>query len=433
MEYTSRGLRRRGDTDKWEVTLSHIDPYTGESIRTYHTVEARTEKQAQRKRDQLILDLEREGGAVGSTINVRDFLDHFLEVKEASKSIEKSTLVGYRYEARKISSYIGDVRLCDVNIMVVEEWMAKMVSEGYAPKTVAKPFRLLKQALKYAVGGDLIKKNPCDFCKPPKRKKTPINALDQADRSRMLRLARNAQPEPLGYMIEVALTTGMRLSEVCALRASAVLDEPALVVKASLGSGEHGYYEKEPKTESGIRTLPLTTRTWSGLQALKKDMLRTLGEFGVAGADPYLFGTWEADSKPYNPNRLGKEFTAFCKMNGFKCTFNDLRHTFATMMIGKGTDIRTVADWLGHASPSVTLDVYADVAPEAKRESLEKVKACFDVDMDFLFGEDEADPAAGSASGIPGLTFTVAQLELMLAEARAREKAQREADGAFAA
>ena len=159
----------------------------------------------------------------------------------------------------------------------------------------------------------------------------------------MLRLARNAQPEPLGYMIEVALTTGMRLSEVCALRASAVFDEPALVVKASLGSGEHGYYEKEPKTESGIRTLPLTTRTWSGLQALKKDMLRTLGEFGVAGADPYLFGTWEADSKPYNPNRLGKEFTAFCKMNGFKCTFNDLRHTFATMMIGKGTDIRTVA------------------------------------------------------------------------------------------
>ena len=198
MQYTSRGMRRRGDSDKWEVVLSHKDPYTGETVPTYHTVEARTEKQAQRKRDQLILDLEREGGAVGSTINVRDFLDHFLEVKEASKSIEKSTLVGYRYEARKISSYIGDVRLCDVNIVVVEEWMAKMVSEGYAPKTVAKPFRLLKQALKYAVGGDLIKKNPRDFCKPPKRKKTPINALDQADRSRMLKIAREAQPEPLG-------------------------------------------------------------------------------------------------------------------------------------------------------------------------------------------------------------------------------------------
>ena len=160
-------------------------------------------------------------------------------------------------------------------------------------------------------------------------------------------------------------------------------------------------------------------------------MLRTLGEFGVSGADPYLFGTWEADSRPYNPTRLGKEFTAFCKMNGFRCAFNDLRHTFATMMVGMGTDIRTVADWLGHASPSVTLDVYADVAPEAKRESLEKVKACFDVDMDLLFGEDDPGAPAEPASGVPGLTFTVAQLELMLAEARVRERAQRDRQAAL--
>jgi len=143
---------------------------------------------------------------------------------------------------------------------------------------------------------------------------------------------------------------------------------------------------------------------------------------GLPDVDPYLFGTWDRDSRPYSPERLGKEFTAFCKMNGFNCTFNDLRHTFATMMIAKGTDIRTVADWLGHASPSVTLDVYADVAPEAKRDSLTKVKACFDVDMDFLFGSEEPRERPLPASGIAGLTFTVEQLELMLAEARKREK-----------
>ena len=49
MKYSSRGLRRRGDTDKWEVTLVHKDPLTGESVRSYHTVTARTEKQAERK------------------------------------------------------------------------------------------------------------------------------------------------------------------------------------------------------------------------------------------------------------------------------------------------------------------------------------------------------------------------------------------------
>ena len=109
-------------------------------------------------------------------------------------------------------------------------------------------------------------------------------------------------------------------------------------------------------------------------------------------------------------------------MNGFNCTFHDLRHTFATMMIGQGTDIRTVADWLGHAQPSVTLDIYADVAPEAKRDSLKKMKACFDLDMDGMFGEPEPDPHALPPSGVRGLVFTVEQLELMLAEARRREK-----------
>lgn len=171
-----------------------------------------------------------------------------------------------------------------------------------------------------------------------------------------------------------------------------------------------------------MRALPLSTRTWSGLNALKKDMLRTLAEFGAPNADPYLFGTWDVDSRPYNPTKLGKEFSAFCKMNGFSCTFHDLRHTFATMMIGRGTDIRTVADWLGHEKPSVTLDIYADVAPEAKRDSLMKMKACFDLDMDGIFGEPETDSHALPASGVRGLTFTVEQLELMLAEARRREK-----------
>ncbi len=57
MKYTSRGLKRRGDSDKWHVTLSHKDPLTGELVPSYHTVTARTEKQAMKRRDELILDL----------------------------------------------------------------------------------------------------------------------------------------------------------------------------------------------------------------------------------------------------------------------------------------------------------------------------------------------------------------------------------------
>ena len=99
-----------------------------------------------------------------------------------------------------------------------------------------------------------------------------------------------------------------------------------------------------------------TGRTYDALCAMRKDSLRILGEMGVKGADPFILGTQEPESRPYNPALLGKEYAAFCKMNGFNCTFHDLRHTFATMMIAGGTDVRTVASYLGHSSVSMTLD-----------------------------------------------------------------------------
>lgn len=77
----------------------------------------------------------------------------------------------------------------------------------------------------------------------------------------MLRLPREAQPQLLGYIIEDALTTGLRRGEICPLHASDLLDDKTLMVRRSLGNGQGGYYEKEPKTESSVRVLPLSTRT----------------------------------------------------------------------------------------------------------------------------------------------------------------------------
>jgi hypothetical protein len=51
--YTTRSMRRRRGTDKWEVTLSHTNPVTGETVRTYHAIGAKTQRQAERKRDAL--------------------------------------------------------------------------------------------------------------------------------------------------------------------------------------------------------------------------------------------------------------------------------------------------------------------------------------------------------------------------------------------
>jgi integrase len=54
---------------------------------------------------------------------------------------------------------------------------------------------------------------------------------------------------------------------------------------------------------------------------------------------------------------------------GKRCTFHDLRHTFATAAIAAGVDVKTVSSILGHANAAMTLNVYASADPDAKRRA----------------------------------------------------------------
>ena len=416
MKYTTRGLRRRGDSDTWEVILSHKDPLSGDIVPSYHTVTGKTKKAAERARDRLIVDLEVKGGAVGSSMTVREYMDAWLRHKERGGTVEPSTIKGYRTEVKWVDRYIGDVRLSDLTIADISSWMQDMSGDGYAPKSCAKAFRILKQALDFAMAQDLLTKNPCDFCKPPKRVKTPINALSKSERSRMLSISRRALPTPLAIAIELALTTGMRRGEVCALRWGDLSDDGIVTVRRALGNGAGGFYEKEPKTSSSARTIPLTGYTFKVLTAIRKDRRLACMEMGVPFGDPYMLGTLGEDDRPYNPTMLSKDFTAFTKMNNFDCSFHDLRHTFATMLIAEGVDVRTVASYLGHASVSMTLDIYADVDPDAKKAAVGKIEEALGTDS-------LSAPIAPMLDEPHQPRFTANQLRAMLAEAERREDA----------
>ncbi len=418
MKYTSRGLRRRGDTDKWEVTLTRKNPFTSKTERTFHTVEGKTLRAAERARDELIMELEQKGGAIGSNLTIAQFMDAFLAYKAESGTIEQSTICGYRTENKWIVKYIGAEPLGELSIPTINRWMADLTADGYAPKTVSKAFRLLKQALKFAQAQDLITKNPCDFCKPPKRVKTKINALSREDRTRMLSIARTSLPNPLSIAIELALTTGMRRGEICALRWSDVDEtKKTISVNHALGRENGSYYVKEPKTAGSQRTVPLTAFTLRALVAIRTDKQNICKAMGIKFGDPYILGTIGEDTKPYRPDLLSKEYTAFCKINGFDCTFHDLRHTFATFMIGGGVDVRTVASYLGHSSVSMTLNTYADADPEAKLSAVDKIEAAFDIDG-FLPARPE--PKLSFEPSVP--RFTADELRAMLVEAERREQ-----------
>lgn len=88
----------------------HVDPATGETARTFRTVGAKTKKGAEKAHDALIFGLRSDGGAVGSSMTVREFMEQFLHHKEASGTIEPSTMRSYRSELPGARERLDDAR-----------------------------------------------------------------------------------------------------------------------------------------------------------------------------------------------------------------------------------------------------------------------------------------------------------------------------------
>ena len=207
----------------------------------------------------------------------------------------------------------------------------------------------------------------------------------------------------------------MRRGEVCALRWSDLNDDGSITISHALGNGKGGFYIKEPKTGSSARTIPLTAHLFAMFSTMKSDSERIARELGLPKSNPFILGTQESESRPYNPTQLGKDFAAFMRMNRFDCTFHNLRHTFATMMIANSCDVRTVASYLGHASVSMTLNVYADVDPDAKKAAVAKVEDSFD--LEFYEARPE-ELVLGKQQQTPQIVFTEEQLVAMIEQLR---------------
>lgn len=79
----------------------------------------------------------------------------------------------YRGEVKQICSYIGNVKLGALMVTDVNGWMRDMTKDGYAPKSVANLFRLLKQALKWGMSQDLVTKTSATTASRPSASRPP--------------------------------------------------------------------------------------------------------------------------------------------------------------------------------------------------------------------------------------------------------------------
>lgn len=182
----------------------------------------------------------------------------------------------------------------------------------------------------------------------------------------MASFLREARDSGVFEMYYVELATGLRRGELLGLKWEDIdFEHGNLRVKRQVARIDGEVVEAPLKTKNAYRTLPLADDTIQVLNQQRKKV----------SSSPWVFPS--PTGGPISPDSVLHMLHRVLKRAGLpRVRFHDLRHTFATLALQNGVDIKTVSGMLGHFSAGFTLDTYAHVTTAAQKEAartMEKV------------------------------------------------------------
>lgn len=232
---------------------------------------------------------------------------------------------------------------------------------GLSPKTIRGIHMMLHSALEQAVKEELIRKNPTNDCNPPKAEKKEMKVIKPEQIGTYLQAAANRNVLPMFYL---ELTSGLRRGELLALLWTDLdPDKHTISVSKSVLGRSGELRVSAPKTRHSIRTVVIPQQT--------VDLL--IQEHDLHPDNPYMFPS-PVTGTMYHPDAATRIHRKLLKEAGIEYVrFHDLRHTFATLALQNGVDVKTLSGMLGHYSSGFTLDTYTHITDKMQQEAAEKV------------------------------------------------------------
>jgi integrase len=151
-------------------------------------------------------------------------------------------------------------------------------------------------------------------------------------------------------------------------------ERPKLRVDGTLQRADGELVVLPPKTERSRRVVPLSASVVAALRQVRADQRERRMLAGPAWpAGEYVFD--RGDGRPIDPDAFGKAFRAARAAAGLDgVRLHDLRHGFASMLVASGTNVRTVADLLGHSTVAFTLSTYVHPDEGAAVAAIDEVE-----------------------------------------------------------
>lgn len=331
-----------------------------------------TRKDADREAKRL--ETKRDDGALidYSKLTVKEWLEEWLGVW-AKQQVSERTFGDYqRYMADKIVPRLGKYTLAKAQNMqkAFQEAIDEVTSES-GGRTGQYVHTILKQAMKKAVETRKIERNPLEFVQRPKAiKKQELRPLDTHEIRLFLDTVKTLWPIETGASIyplfKFMLDSGCRPGEALAIKWTDLENEMRTVrIQRSLERTQNGWREKDTKTVGSRRSITLSEPT----AAVLRQYAKIQREYIMAHRDLYHdhgFVFVATNGEPLDHDNLAKRyFKPSLRKAGLPnhVRLYDLRHTVATQLMKAGLNPKIVAERLGHADITMTLNVYSHVIP----------------------------------------------------------------------
>lgn len=271
-------------------------------------------------------------------------------------TLAPNTLKGYRPASRRATEHFGDTPIRQIKAPDIKRFINEFARAGNgqasrAQKTVTNQLLVLNLIMSYAAENGEIDFNPCTYVSVPKdlskKRREAASPEDEAV------VKKTADVWLLPYLI---LYTGLRKGEALALTYGDIDRKQKIIhVTKSVYHINNKPYIKKPKTEAGIRPVPILDPLAPKIPKCRNKEL-------------YLFSD-DGGKTPLTEMQYQKHWEQFVEATGITCTAHQLRHSFATLLFECDVPVKDAQDILGHSTAAMTQDIYTHIRDTRRQET----------------------------------------------------------------
>ncbi len=341
-----------------------------------------------RKREKNIKrDLDDKIDTCGAENTLNEQFDKYISLKTQLANSTKQNYIDL-WNGNLRENSLGMKKICDIKKSDILRFYNSLHDRGLKYSTIKAFNCMIYPCLELAVDDDVIRKNPCKEClsefSNDSDKKT---ALTETEQEELLDFVRNSNVYSAYYpMLVFMIGTAVRCGEAIGLTWDDV-DFSGKTVKIGhqliykKKDGQYGFYADSPKTDAGVRTIPMTNEVLKALKEQRECQLskgwRTNVE--IDGYGDFVFST--KNKNPIMPSAVNNmllnvvnKHNAVSAMKLPHISAHILRHTGCTRMSEAGVDPKVLQYIMGHSKISVTMEVYNHVSEERNRREMKKLE-----------------------------------------------------------